>query len=33
VRGQGLRMGLYYGGGLDWTFTDRPIRTMVDFMR
>lgn len=21
VRAQGLRMGLYYGGGLDWTFT------------
>jgi alpha-L-fucosidase len=33
VRGQGLRMGLYYGGGLDWTFTDRPIRTMTDLMR
>jgi alpha-L-fucosidase len=33
VRAQGLRMGLYYAGGLDWTFTDRPIRTMADFMR
>jgi alpha-L-fucosidase len=33
VRDQGLRMGLYYGGGLDWTFTDKPIRTMTDLMR
>jgi alpha-L-fucosidase len=33
VRARGLRMGLYYAGGLDWTFTDRPIRTMADFMR
>jgi alpha-L-fucosidase len=33
VRAQGLRMGLYYGGGLDWTFTIRPIRTMTDLMR
>jgi alpha-L-fucosidase len=33
VRAQGLRMGLYYGGGLDWTFTDKPIRTMADLMR
>jgi alpha-L-fucosidase len=33
VRAEGLRMGLYYGGGLDWTFTARPIRTMADFMR
>src|SRR5215217_5480821 len=32
VRAQGLRMGLYYGGGLDWTFTDKPIRTMADLM-
>jgi alpha-L-fucosidase len=33
VRAQGLRMGLYYAGGLDWTFTERPIRTMADLMR
>ena len=32
VREQGLRMGLYYGGGMDWTFTDKPIRTMADLM-
>jgi alpha-L-fucosidase len=32
VRAQGLRMGLYYGGGMDWTFTKRPIRTMADLM-
>jgi len=33
VRAQGLRMGLYYAGGLDWTFVSTPIRTMADFMR
>jgi alpha-L-fucosidase len=32
VREQGLRMGLYYGGGMDWAFTDKPIRTMADLM-
>ncbi len=25
VLGAGLRFGLYYSGGLDWTFDDRPI--------
>jgi alpha-L-fucosidase len=25
-------MGLYYAGGIDWTFTQRPIRTMADLM-
>jgi alpha-L-fucosidase len=33
VRAENLRMGLYYGGGLDWTFTARPIRTMADMLR
>ena len=32
VRGAGLRFGLYYSGGLDWTFNRRPLRTMVDVM-
>jgi alpha-L-fucosidase len=32
VRARGLRMGLYYAGGVDWTFTERPIRTMTDLM-
>jgi alpha-L-fucosidase len=32
VRARGLRMGLYYSGGVDWTFTERPIRTMTDLM-
>ena len=32
VRGAGLRMGLYYSGGLDWTFTSEPIVTMQDLM-
>ncbi len=33
VRAEGLRMGLYYSGGLDWTFTDEPIRTAADLRR
>jgi len=30
VRGAGLKMGLYYSGGLDWTFEKRPVATMAD---
>jgi alpha-L-fucosidase len=26
VRSSGMKMGLYYSGGLDWTFTTEPIR-------
>jgi alpha-L-fucosidase len=33
VRARDLRMGLYYAGGLDWTFTERPLRTMTDMLR
>lgn len=29
VRGVGLRFGVYYSGGLDWTFNATPIGTMV----
>jgi alpha-L-fucosidase len=32
VRARGLHMGLYYAGGVDWTFAERPIRTMTDLM-
>lgn len=32
VRGSGMKMGLYYSGGLDWTFTSEPIRTRADLM-
>jgi alpha-L-fucosidase len=32
VRSAGLEMGLYYSGGLDWTFTEQPIVTMQDLM-
>ena len=28
VRAEGLRMGLYYSGGLDWSFNPTPIATM-----
>ncbi|MER7441640.1 alpha-L-fucosidase [Micromonospora avicenniae] len=33
VREHGMRMGLYYGGGTDWTFVTKPIKTMTDLMR
>ncbi|GAB4585610.1 alpha-L-fucosidase [Nocardia sp. IFM 10818] len=33
VRERGLRMGLYYCGGMDWTFRTTPIRTMTDLIR
>jgi alpha-L-fucosidase len=31
VRKQGLRMGLYYSGGYDWTFVPGPIRKKQDY--
>jgi alpha-L-fucosidase len=31
VRAQGLRMGLYYSGGYDWTFNTGPIETEADY--
>jgi alpha-L-fucosidase len=30
VRARGLTMGLYYSGGLDWTFNDRVIADVTD---
>ncbi|MGA2186085.1 MAG: alpha-L-fucosidase [Bryobacteraceae bacterium] len=30
VRSEGMKMGLYYSGGLDWTFTTEPIRNVAD---
>lgn len=32
VLAAGLRFGLYYSGGLDWTFEDRPIGTFGDLV-
>ncbi len=32
VRARGMRMGLYYSGGLDWTFDERAIRDVVDLL-
>ncbi len=32
VRATGLRFGVYYSGGIDWTFNPEPLRTMADFM-
>ena len=31
VRAQGMRMGLYYSGGYDWTFVPGPIRVAADY--
>jgi alpha-L-fucosidase len=31
VNQQGLRMGLYYSGGYDWTFVPGPIRVAADY--
>ena len=31
VRGRGLKMGLYYSGGLDWTYTKTPMIEVEDF--
>jgi alpha-L-fucosidase len=30
VRGQQMRMGLYYSGGLDWSFNPTPVRGYMD---
>lgn len=32
VRGAGMRFGVYYSGGLDWTFDDRPIGSLADML-
>ncbi|HEX3675068.1 MAG TPA: alpha-L-fucosidase [Rhizomicrobium sp.] len=32
VRARGLKFGLYYSGGIDWTFNREPMRTLGDFM-
>lgn len=32
VRTAGLRFGVYYSGGIDWTFNRRPMRTLGDFI-
>lgn len=31
VRKRGMRMGLYYSGGYDWTFNTGPIETAADY--
>lgn len=30
VRKHNMRMGLYYSGGLDWSFNETPVRTFMD---
>jgi len=32
VRAAGLRFGLYYSGGMDWTFDQRPLGSMADVL-
>ncbi|MDR3497810.1 MAG: alpha-L-fucosidase [Parvibaculum sp.] len=31
VRAEGLEYGLYYSGGIDWSFNTEPLRTLGDF--
>ena len=33
VRNEGMKMGLYYSGGYDWTFNSGPIETPMDYDR
>ncbi len=32
VRAEGLRFGVYYSGGIDWSFNPEPLSTLADFM-
>jgi len=32
VRAQGMRFGIYYSGGIDWSFNREPLRTFADFV-
>jgi alpha-L-fucosidase len=32
VRAQGLRFGVYYSGGIDWSFEPTPVRTVAAFL-
>src|SRR5690606_10934292 len=32
VRAAGMRFGVYYSGGIDWTFNPEPLRTIADFV-
>lgn len=32
VRAAGLRFGVYYSGGIDWSFNTKPVRTLVEFV-
>ncbi len=32
VRSRGLRFGVYYSGGIDWSFAPAPVRTLGQFM-
>jgi alpha-L-fucosidase len=32
VRAEGMRFGVYYSGGIDWSFNPRPVRTLIEFI-
>ncbi len=32
VRARGLKFGIYYSGGIDWTFNREPLHTLGDFL-
>jgi alpha-L-fucosidase len=31
VRNLGMRFGVYYSGGIDWTFNRRIVRTLMEY--
>lgn len=32
VRAEGIRFGIYYSGGIDWSFNPKPLRTLAQFI-
>jgi alpha-L-fucosidase len=32
IRARGMKFGVYYSGGIDWTFNRTPLRTLADFI-
>ncbi|MEE8557156.1 MAG: alpha-L-fucosidase [Myxococcota bacterium] len=32
VRSEGMRFGIYYSGGIDWSFNPKPVRNLGEFM-
>ncbi len=32
VRGEGMHFGVYYSGGIDWSWNPKPVRTLLEFV-